>query len=62
MANLMLGYSDGTIRVYEVRDEDKDTTWEPKQTFGSFATGGKRAAVVSLKVHQESGVVYGSSS
>jgi hypothetical protein len=48
MANLMVGFSDGTIRVYEVQSSDKDTTWEPKQTFAPFATGGKKGAVTSL--------------
>jgi hypothetical protein len=48
MASLMVGFSDGTIRVYEVENSDKETTWEPKQTFGAFATGGKKGAVTSL--------------
>jgi hypothetical protein len=30
MSSLMLGFSDGTIRVYEMRGDERD--WEPKQT------------------------------
>lgn len=48
MANLMVGFNDGTIRVYEVQSSDKDTTWESKQTFAPFANGGKKGAVTSL--------------
>ena len=30
MSSLLIGFSDGTIRVYEIRGEERD--WEPKQT------------------------------
>lgn len=59
MSSLMLGFSDGTIRVYEMQGDERD--WEPKQTIQAFVQG-KRAAVTSLKVDRESGIVYGASS
>ena len=59
---MMLGFSDGTLRLYEI-PEDKESTWEPKQIINAFVNiNGKRGSVTSLKVHSETGAVYAASS
>lgn len=65
MRSLMVGFSDGTIRVYDADEAAtaKDDKWEAKQTIAAFVNvGGKKGAVTCLKVHAETGAVYGSSS
>lgn len=59
---MMVGFSDGTLRLYEV-PEDKESTWEPKPTINAFVNiNGKKGSVTSLKVHPETGAVYAASS
>ena len=63
MRCLVVGFSDGVVKVYEVTEDEASTTWEPKQTINAFVSvAGKKGSVTCLKVHPESGALYGASS
>lgn len=73
----MVGFSDGLIKVYDADEvaayvEEKhknndrhieEKAWCGEYTIPAFVSvGGKKGAVTQLKVHAESGAVYGASS
>ena len=60
MQSLAVGFSDGVVKLFDL---DGNEAWESKATINAFTNvGGKKGAVTSLKLHGESGALYGSSS
>ena len=46
MRFLVLGFSDGIVKIYQISDLEKETSWEPIETIGAFVNvGGKKGAV-----------------
>ena len=64
---LALGFSDGRVRFYDCSVNDVSSEarlWEePKLCVNAFCSvGGKKGAVTALRVHSETGAVFGASS
>jgi WD40 repeat protein len=61
LRSLVLGFSDGLVKVYRVGEDENE--WEPQQTLEAFVSvQGRKGAVTALKVHPETGAIYGASS
>ena len=61
MRSLVVGFSDGLVKVFRVGAVESE--WEPQQSLEAFVNvQGRRGAVTSLKVHPQTGAVYGASS
>jgi hypothetical protein len=65
MEALVLGFADGMVRVYEGFSEEEEdmAPWEqPVKSFEAFTNvQGKKGAVSVLKVHRDTGALYGAS-